>query len=186
MMTTVKHLTMQELEAGLDEIRQAPKDHGVLQLIVRRPRTDEREILQEGQLDLTQGLVGDTWISRGSSRTPDGSSHPSMQLTVMNVRATALVAQDRARWALAGDQLYIDMDLSLENLPAWTRIAIGSAVIEVSDQPHTGCKKFVSRFGLDAMKFVNSPVGRQLNLRGINTRVVQPGVIRVGDLAKKI
>jgi hypothetical protein len=186
MMTTLKHLNMEELQAGLDEIRQAPKDRGTLELIVRRPRTDEREILQVGELDLTQGLVGDTWISRGSSRTPDGSSHPSMQLTVMNVRAAALVAQDRARWALAGDQLYVDLDLSLENLPPWTRLRLGSAIIEVSDQPHTGCKKFVSRFGLDAMKFVNSPVGRQLNLRGINTRVVQPGVIRVGDVVEKI
>jgi MOSC domain-containing protein YiiM len=186
MITAVKHLSMEELEAGLDEIRQAPKDKGILELIVRRPRTDEREILQVGELDLTQGLVGDTWLTRGSSHTPDGSSHPSTQVTIMNARATALVAQHRQRWALAGDQLYIDMDLSLENLPPWTRLELGSAVIEVTDQPHTGCKKFVSRFGLDAMKFVNSTVGRQLNLRGINTRVVQAGVIRVGDVAQKI
>jgi hypothetical protein len=186
MMATVKHLSMDELEAGLERICQAPKDKGVLELIVRRPRTDEREILQEGELDLVQGLVGDTWINRGSSRTPDGSSHPSMQLTIMNSRSVALVSQDRDRWALAGDQLYIDMDLSVENLPPWTRIELGSAVVEVTDQPHTGCKKFVSRFGLDAMKFVNSPVGRQLNLRGINARVIQPGAIRVGDVAKKI
>jgi hypothetical protein len=186
MMTTVKHLTMEELEGGLDEIRRAPKDGGVLELIVRRPRTDEREILQEGELDLIQGLVGDTWISRSSSRTPDGSPHPSMQLNIMNSRATALVAQDRSRWALAGDQLYIDMDLSLENLPPWTKLALGSAVIEVTDLPHTGCKKFLSRFGVEAMKFVNSPLGRELCLRGINARVVEPGVIRVGDVVKKI
>jgi len=185
MKTAIKHLTMNELEAGLDHVRQAPKDGGVLELIVRRPRVDERQILQQGELDLTQGLVGDTWISRSSSRTPDGSPHPSMQLNIMNSRVTALVAQDRERWPLAGDQLYIDMDLSLDNLPPWTRVALGSAVIEVTDLPHTGCKKFLSRFGLDAVKFVNSSVGRQLCLRGINARVVQPGVIRVGDVALK-
>src|SRR5215471_4119390 len=186
MMTTVKHLTTQELQAGLDLVRQAPKEAGVLQLIVRRPQTEQRELLEEAELDLTRGLVGDTWISRFNRHTPDGSPDPKAQLTIMNSRATNLVAQDRERWPLAGDQLYIDFDLSIENLPPWTKLQIGSAVIEVTDQPHTGCKKFLSRFGVDATKFVNSPIGRQLNLRGINTRVVEPGVIRIGDLAKKI
>ena len=182
----VKHLTMAELEAGLDEIRRAPRDEGVLQLIVRRPQIEEREVLEEGELDPVEGLVGDSWITRSSSRTADGSAHPDMQLNIMNARVTALVAQDKDRWQLAGDQLYIDMDLSAENLPAGTQLAIGSAVIEVTPPPHTGCKKFVSRFGLDAMKFVNSAVGRELHLRGINARVVQPGVIRVGQVAKKL
>jgi hypothetical protein len=182
----MKHLTMTELEAGLDAIRAAPKDEGVLQLIVRRPRIEEREVLEEGELHPLEGLVGDSWKLRGSSRTADGSSHPEMQLNIMNARVTALVAQDRDRWQLAGDQLYIDMDLSDENLPTGTQLVIGSAVIEVTPPPHLGCKKFVSRFGLDAMKFVNSSVGRELHLRGINARVVQGGVIRVGQLAKKI
>jgi len=130
--------------------------------------------------------VGDNWRTRSSSRTPDGSAHPDMQLNVMNSRVIALVAQNKDRWPLAGDQLFIEMDLSAANLPPGTRLAIGSAVIEVTAQPHTGCKKFVERFGLDAMKFVNSPVGEQLHLRGINAKVVQPGVIRLGDVAKKI
>lgn len=182
----MKHLTMAELEAGLDEIRQSPKDEGVLELIVRRPRLEEREVLQQGELDLVEGLVGDSWKTRGSSRTPDGSAHPEMQLNIMNSRAIALVAQDRDRWQLAGDQLYVELDLSAENLPPGTRLAIGSAVIEVTAPPHTGCKKFVSRFGLDAMKFVNSPVGQELHLRGINARVVQPGTISVGNVVRKI
>jgi hypothetical protein len=182
----VRHLEMTELEAGLEEIRRAPSDGGVLELIVRRPREDEREVLDEGELNLSEGLAGDSWKLRGSSRTPDGGPHPEMQLNVMNARAIALVAQERERWPLAGDQLYIDLDLSDENLPPGTRLSIGSAVIEVTPQPHTGCKKFVSRFGLDAMKFVNSPLGRRLRLRGLNARVVQPGRIRVGDTVKKV
>ena len=177
---------MDELEAGLDEIRQAPKDEGVLRLIVRRPQIEEREVLEEAELHLEDGLIGDSWIRRGSSRTPDGSPHPDMQINVMNARVAALVAQDKSRWQLAGDQLYLDMDLSAENLPAGTQLAIGTAVIEVTPPPHTGCKKFVSRFGLDAMKFVNSAVGRELHLRGINAKVIQPGRIRMGDVAKKL
>jgi len=182
----VKHLTMAELEAGLDDIRNAPKDEGVLQLIVRRPQIEEREVIEEGELHLEKGLVGDSWPGRSSSRTPDGSPHPDMQINIINARVAALVAQDKSRWQLAGDQLYLDMDLSAENLPAGTQLAIGSAVIEVTPPPHTGCKKFVARFGLDAMKFVNSAVGRELHLRGINAKVVQPGVIRVGNVAKKL
>jgi len=182
----IKHLNMDELEAGLDEIRRAPKDEGVLRLIVRRPEIDEREVVAEAELHLEDGLVGDSWSRRASSKTPDGSPHPDMQINVMNARVTALVAQDETRWQLAGDQLYLDMDLSAENLPAGTQLAIGSAVIEVTPPPHTGCKKFVSRFGLEAMKFVNSAVGRELHLRGINAKVAQAGRIQVGDVAKKL
>jgi hypothetical protein len=185
-MTEIKHLTMAELEAALDAIRAAPKDEGVLQLIVRRPQIEERQVLEAGELHLLEGLIGDCWKTRGSSRTADGSADPDMQLNIMNSRVTALVAQDKDRWQIAGDQLYIDMDLSAENLPAGTQLLIGSAVIEVTPPLHTGCKKFVSRFGLDAMKFVNSSVGRELHLRGINARVVQPGVIRVGQVVKKL
>ncbi len=184
-MSDVKQLTLPELEAGLDHIRQSPSDEGPLELIVRRPETGEREVLEAAELDLEQGLVGDNWKTRGSRSTPDGSAHPEMQLNVMNARVVALVAQARDRWPLAGDQLYVDLDLSEANLPPCTQLELGSAVIEVTAMPHTGCKKFVERFGVDAMKFVNSPLGRQLNLRGINARVVQAGQIRQGDVARR-
>ena len=182
----VRHLTMQELEAALDHLRAAPKDDGVVELIVRRPRTDHREVMDHAEFDPVKGLIGDNWCVRPSSKTPDHSPHPEMQINIMNSRVTALVAQQKDRWQLAGDQLYLDMDLSKENLPAGSQIAIGSVVLEVSPLPHTGCQKFVARFGMDAMKFVNSPVGKELCLRGINAKIVQGGVIRVGETAKKI
>ena len=181
-----EHLTTAELEAGLDEIRRSPKDGGVLEMIVRRPRMDEREALAEGELNVVQGLVGDSWGRRGSSRTANGSAHPDMQLNVMNSRVVALVAQGRERWPLAGDQLYLDLDLSEENLPAGTQLQLGEAIIEVTAQPHTGCKKFAARFGAEALKFVNSAEGRRLRLRGLNAKVVKGGMIRVGQAARKL
>jgi hypothetical protein len=185
-MSEVKYLSLNELEAGLDTIRQAPKDLGVLKLISRRPNTDEREVLTEGQLDPAHGLVGDNWKARGSRSTPDGSANPEMQLNVMNARVIELLAQDKERWALAGDQLFVDFDLSETNVPTGTRLVIGAAVIEITAPPHLGCKKFSVRFGPDAMKFVNSPEGKQLHLRGVNAKVVQPAVIRTGDSVKKL
>jgi hypothetical protein len=183
---TITHLSTAELEAGLEEIRRSPTIEGVLEMIVRRPALGMREVLEQGELDLATGLVGDTWSQRRSNRSEDGLAHPDMQLNIMNARVVALVAQARERWPLAGDQLFVDLDLSAANMPAGTRIAIGSAVVEVTPQPHLGCQKFVARFGAEAMKFVNSPLGRELNLRGINARVVQPGSIRVRDMARKL
>lgn len=182
----MRHLTRKELEDGLPAIVAAPRDAGVLRLIVRRPAVGEREVLDEGQLDSADGLVGDNWRVRGSTRTPDGTSHPDMQLNVMSARVIDLVAQDPGRWPLAGDQLFVDLDLSVENLPPGTQLALGSAVIEVTPQPHTGCQKFVQRFGVEAMKFVNSATGRRLRLRGLNAKVVRPGVIRIGDIVRKM
>jgi hypothetical protein len=185
-MKEMRHLTRMELEAGLDVIRQASKDNGLLQLIVRRPQTDKREVLEQAELDVTAGLVGDNWKSRGSRRTADSSAHPDMQLNVMNARVIGLITQAKENWSLAGDQLYLDMDLSAENLPIGSRLSIGSAVIEVTPLPHTGCGKFVARFGMEAMKFVNSELGRELRLRGLNARIIQSGTIRIGDEARKV
>ena len=174
------------LEERLDHIREAPADGGRVELIARRPAEDERQVLTEAALDLHEGLVGDTWRVRGSSRTPDGGPNPESQLTLMNARAAAAIAGDREQWALAGDQIYVDLDLSLANLPPGSRIQIGSAIIEFSETPHTGCAKFSARFGNDALRFVNSPVGRELRLRGANCKVVIPGVVRPGDAIRKL
>lgn len=179
------HLDRDQLDAGLDHIQCSPKDNGVVKMIVRRPETDERELLSRGELNVTDGLVGDNWARRGSRETEDGSAHPDMQLNIMNSRVVALVAVSDDRWPLAGDQIYVDLDLSKENLPAGTRLQLGSAVIQVTAMPHTGCKKFVARFGLEAMKFVNSGVGKQQCLRGINAKVVQAGAFEPGDIVSK-
>jgi len=178
------YATPAELEAGLDHLRAAPKGEGVVELIVRRPTVDERETVDEAELDLEDGLVGDSWRARG--RSGGRPANENAQITVTNARSAALVAGDRERWPLAGDQLFVDFDLSGEHIPPGTQLAVGTAVIEVTDDPHTGCKKFSARFGLEALKFVNSPEGRALNLRGINTRVVQPGTVRVGDAIRKL
>ena len=174
------------LEAELDWIRGAPADDGTVELLVRRPAEDQREVLEEAWLDLRNGLEGDTWRARGSSRKPDGGPNLEAQLTLMNARSAAAVAGDRDRWALAGDQLFVDLDLSVANLPAGSRVQLGSAVIEFSEAPHTGCAKFSARFGNDALRFVNSPAGRELRLRGANCRVVVAGRVRPGDRIRKL
>lgn len=185
-MTAAKHLSTEELEQGLETILRSPSDDGELALIVRRPDVDEREAVSVARLDTEQGLVGDNWLQRGSRHMPDGAADPEMQLNIMNARVVSLLADGAERRELAGDQLYLDMDLSYENLPPGTQLAIGDAIIEVTEAPHTGCKKFAARFGRDAMVFVNSGMGKKLNFRGINAKVTQSGDIRVGDVARKL
>jgi MOSC domain-containing protein YiiM len=171
------HRKLNELEDGLEEIRLSPKDQGRLELIVRRPVKGQREVLTEGELSFSEGLVGDCW------KTYD--PHPNMQINIMNARAIAVIAGDRLHWPLAGDQLYVDLDLSEANMPPGTKLEVGSAVLEITMEPHTGCSKFASRFGVDAVKFVNSPGGRALNLRGRNARVAKAGTIRSGDIVRR-
>ncbi len=177
----VEFRTTDQLQAGLVEVERSPVDDGTLDLIVRRPAVDEREVLDEAALSVVEGMVGDTWNQRGSRRTDDGGPHPDMQLNIINSRFLALIAGDPERMALAGDQLAVDLSLGSDNLPPWSRIRIGGAVIQVTDQPHTGCAKFTRRFGLDALHLLKTEVGQAMNLRGICTRVVVPGTIRRGD-----
>jgi hypothetical protein len=180
-----KHLSEDEIRSRFDYVLNAPKDKGKLRLIVRRPDVDLREILEEGQLNEAEGLVGDSWKNRPSSRTPDNSPHPNMQINIMNARMIEIIAGVKERWALAGDQLYIDFDLSDENLPVGSHLKIGEAVLEVSPQPHTGCKKFMQRFGEDAVRFVNAPNNKKHRLRGINARVIKKGNIKINDTITK-
>lgn len=179
-------LTLAELEAGLAGAAGSPKDGGRLELIVRRPARGGREAVETAELSPAEGLAGDSWLSRGSSRTPDGKADPDCQLTLMNSRVIALLAGDKSRWQLAGDQLFVDLDLSEANLPPGTRLAVGGAVIEITPAPHTGCGKFNEWFGPDAVRFVNSPAHKALRLRGANARVVRAGAVRAGDAVRKL
>ena len=184
-MASFRYLTAEELKRGLAHVLQSPENNGTLELIVKRPEVDQRVSVTEGRLEIEHGLVGDSWRSRGGDMT-DGSADPNVQITIMNSRVAALVADDDNRRELAGDQLYLDLDLSGANLPPGTKLAIGDAIIEVTEPPHTGCRKFADRFGKDATVFVNSGLGRKRKFRGINARVVQSGDLKVGSIAQKL
>jgi MOSC domain-containing protein YiiM len=181
-----RHRSRDELEAALEHVRGAPPDEGRVELIVCRPEREERTVCEHVELSTTLGAVGDMWATRPSTSSPDGGPHPDRQVTLVNARAIAAIAGGKEHWALAGDQLYVDLDLSRASLPAGTQLAIGSAVIEITAEPHRGCAKFRERFGIEAVRFVNSPAGRDLNLRGVNARVLRDGTVRVGDTVRKV
>jgi MOSC domain-containing protein YiiM len=183
---TVAHLGREELEAGLDEILSSPSERGVLKAVVVRPETNARLSLQRCEISPELGVHGDNWAKGCWMTLPDGRPHPDVQVAIMNARTIALIAQEEARWALAGDNLYLDLDLSTANLPPGTRLGVGSALLEITAVPHNGCAKFAERFGVEATRFVNSRAGKRLHLRGIYARIVQPGVITVGDLVSKL
>ena len=183
---TVAHATIDELDAGLGHVVASPRDSGSLDLIVRRPDLGQREVLDMGRLEPGLGLVGDSWPRRPAKDTPDRSPHPLRELNIMNIRVVELLAGDADRRALAGDQLYVDLDLSDDNLPAGTMLRVGDAVIEITELPHTGCAKFVARFGRDALRWVSSDEGRMLHLRGVCARVVTAGTVRTGDSVIKM
>ncbi|MEZ5307267.1 MAG: hypothetical protein R2684_09000 [Pyrinomonadaceae bacterium] len=184
-MTNVRFLTKEELEAGIGFLTESPLDRGPLMMIVRRPLEDAREVLESGELDIEVGLVGDNWKTRGSSRTTDGFGHPDMQINIMNSRVVDFISDgDKARWPLAGDQLFVDLNLGKANLPVGTRIRVGNAELEVTAIPHTGCKKFNERFGVEATRFVNSTIGKEYCFRGINAKVVKSGTVSTGDMVE--
>jgi MOSC domain-containing protein YiiM len=175
------HRSLDELSERLARLRPAPTDEGTLQLIVRRPARDEREVVESATVDANVGLVGDTWAARPSRSTGDGSPDPRAQITLVEVRVAEIVADDAERWPLFGDQLFVDLDLSERNLPPGTSITIGSAELVVTDKPHKGCAKFASRFGTDALRAVMSPEGRRGRFRGANASVARAGTFRTGD-----
>jgi hypothetical protein len=181
-----RHLGRDELQQGLGEILQSPKDRGTLEAIVIRPETDARASLQRCELSPDGGVHGDNWAKGCWMSLPDGRPHPDVQVAIMNSRTIALIAQDEARWPLAGDNLFVDLDLSVDNLPPGTRLSVGSALLEITEVPHKGCRKFSERFGVEATRFVNSRDGLRLHLRGIYARIVEPGVVAVGDTIAKL
>lgn len=175
----IEYRPMASLVDALDKIAQSPKQEGRVDLIVRRPAVDEREVLEVGELSEAQGLVGDNWRVKGEPVL-------DMQLNIMNSRVIQAICGDIINWPIAGDQFFVDFDLGAENLPAGTQLSLGDAIIEITPEPHMGCKKFTERFGVDAMKFVNSKLHREHNLRGICAKVVKSGRVAVGDSIKFI
>lgn len=179
------HVPIEDLENALDDIIQSPAVEGVVELIVCRPAVGERTQLESADLDLDLGLVGDNWKHRGYDKSKGSSANLDVQLNLMNSRTIRVIAKDQHRWQLAGDQFFVDFDLTPDNVPPGTQLELGSAVIEVTAEPHLGCKKFAERFGMDAAKFVNSNIGKSLNLRGVNAKVISPGSVKTGDSIKK-
>lgn len=180
------HFTLEHLQTQLKKIQASPKDSGSVLLIVRRPVTEEREIITQGRLIPSAGLEGDNWRERGSSSMPDGSANPEAEVTLMNTRVIQALTEDETRWALAGDQFFVDFELSEENIPAGSRLMLGSAILEVSSLPHNGCKKFSARFGVDALKFISMAENKPLRMRGINAKIIQAGEVKQGDLIRKV
>lgn len=181
-----KCLTLDELQQGMGPILQSPADDGLLSAIVVRPEKNERASLPQCELSPELGVHGDNWARGCWLSLPDGSPHPDVQVAMMNVRVIALISPEQERWPLAGDNLFVDLDLSSENLPVGQELAIGTAVLQITAEPHNGCHKFADRFGPDAVKFVNSELGKKLHLRGIYAKIVRAGAVKVGDLIRKI
>lgn len=178
--------TLEQLKTQLNHIQASPKESGRVLLIVRRPTTEEREVIAQGRLIPASGLEGDNWRERGSTAMTDGSANPEAEITLMNSRVIQALTQDETRWALAGDQFFVDFDLSEENIPAGSRLAMGSAILEVSPLPHNGCKKFSARFGVDALKFISMAENKPLRMRGINAKIIQAGDVKQGDPIRKM
>jgi hypothetical protein len=175
------HRPRAEIERAAAAMGSSPTENGVVEMIICRPAMYERRVLDEGMLEVARGLLGDSWESRGATSTPDGRADPLRQVTMMNSRALASVAGERDRWQLAGDQLIVDLDLSMDSLPSGTRLQIGEAVAEVTEPPHTGCAKFAGRFGADALAWVSGGAGRRQRRRGMHIRVMASGIVRPGD-----
>jgi len=175
------------LEMALENIQQSPANEGVVEMIVSRPGIGERNVLEQAELSVELGLVGDNWLSRWNEQKRNKDRHFDMQINLMNARTIDVITNgNRELWPLAGDQFFVDIDLSEDNLPAGAKLQIGTAVIEVTAEPHLGCKKFMERFGKDAVVFVNSDLGKSIKLRGINAKVISPGVVTSGGAISKL
>ena len=186
MHSTVQYLTTVELEQRLPEVLESPRDGGLLEKIVVRPASDERRTPSTVRLTVDGGVEGDRWVTDSYYRLPDGRSDPCCQVSLINARFLRQIAGSEDAMCLAGDNLVVDLDLSAENLPAGTRLAIGaSAVIEITDKPHTGCSSLARRYGDDVRQFMNNARGKSLHLRGRYARVIAEGTIAVGDVVQK-
>lgn len=175
---TVEHLTTEQIETGMSNVLTSPQDRGKLEAIVIRPEQNQREYREAVHLSPEGGVEGDRWAtSKGDLRA---------QVSLMNARLLRLIAREDERMSLAGDNLIVDLDLSETNIPAGQKLAVGEALIEVTDLTHTGCSKFAERYGADAVRYINAAERRSLRLRGFYARVLKAGTVRVGDVVQKV
>ncbi len=168
-----RHLTRDQLVAALNDLPPAPRDEGSVTLIVARGDVGERRVLDEAMLTVERGVPGDRWARQDKYG-------PSYQIATTNHAVAALIANGQPL-ELHGDNLFLDLDLTPQNLPIGTELTLGAARLRVTPQAHNGCKKWVQRFGLAAMKLNMDPAWRDRRLRGIYLQVVEPGVVRPGD-----
>jgi MOSC domain-containing protein YiiM len=179
----LEHLTIEQIEADMPDVFASPKNRGELEAIVVRPESEKRESREAVYLSPEGGVDGDRWAS---SKAQDGGPEPRAQVSLMNARLLKMIARDEKRMPLAGDNLVVDLDLSEANLPVGQKLTVGEVLMEVTDLPHTGCSKFAERFGTDALRYINAAERRSLRLRGLFTRVLEAGTVRVGDIAEKV
>jgi MOSC domain-containing protein YiiM len=170
-----RHPTLSELEAARTSWPASARTRGTVELIVVRPERHERKCPSHAELTPEHGLVGDHW--------GQGKRNMSAQITLMDARVAAALGS-REDWPLFGDNFILDFDLAIDRLPEGSIVALGEARLEVTSEPHLGCKKFSARFGDHAMHWVNDKTLRPLRLRGINTRIVAAGRVRVGDVVQ--
>ena len=185
-MSMIRHLDTAELEAQLPKALTSPTDGGTLEGIVVRPDRDLRQTPFEAEVTSEEGLKGDRWVRHCTRKLADGRLNPDSQLTLMNSRVLDFIAGSRDRWELAGDNLLVDLDITAANLPPGQRLRVGTAILEITPHPHTGCSKFSRRFGEQAFRFVNAPERADLRLRGVHASVIQSGLLRVGDRIQKL
>ena len=180
------YIASSEIEARFEWVLEAPADAGRVESLVIRPAVNQREPLQRVMFSPQQGVEGDNWLSSCWKKLPSGESDPDVQVAIMNARMIEVLTNDKSRWPLAGDQLFVDFDLSVGNLAVGDRLQVGAAVLEITAEPHRGCSKFKKRFGQDALTFVNSPQGDVHRLRGVYAKIVSAGEVCVGDSVSKI
>ncbi len=167
-----RHLDYGLLQAAFLELPPAPATRGRVVQIVRRGEGGRREYLEHTRVTPHTGVPGDAWARRSA---PD----PDEQITAMQAGVARLLANGQPL-GLFGDNLFLDLDLSANNLPPGSVLRIGTAGFVITAKPHTGCRKFLTRFGRDALRFVSEAAHRSHNLRGVHLRVLEPGEVRLG------
>ena len=186
-------VSQDSLKKGLDKPinynQSSPRDNGVVKLLVIRPETHVRTLPNAVVVSVEQGVVGDKWEAECTIKLENGKSNPDLQIAIINTKVIKEIAQsdfDMDRLALAGDNIYADLNLCEENMPVGQQIQIGNTLLEVTPFPHFGCKKFSERYSVEDLKVVNSTAGKPQHLRGIYVKVIKNGSISIGESIKKI